>query len=208
MTDYKTIFGKKIKFLTTDLSNAEGEGEIFYSDSAKGFKVGVIGKAWVTTSVLTTARARSQGAGTPTAGLNIGGQDEPGTKLATTEEFNGTGWSGGGDMPAAKSDHAGDGTQTAAYAAGGAPYLNSAYTYDGSSWTGIPNIGTARQKLAGAGTTTAALIFAGQVLASPPQTNKTEEYSGSSWAEQNDMGTERVKLAGWNTNCWTRFWRI
>ena len=35
MTDYKAIFGKKIKFLTTDLSNAEAEGEIFYSDSAE-----------------------------------------------------------------------------------------------------------------------------------------------------------------------------
>ena len=39
MTDYKAIFGKKIKFLTTDLSVAEGEGEVFYSDSAEQFKV-------------------------------------------------------------------------------------------------------------------------------------------------------------------------
>ena len=46
MTDYKAIFGKKIKFLTTDLSVAEGEGEVFYSDSAEQFKVGVSSAAW------------------------------------------------------------------------------------------------------------------------------------------------------------------
>ena len=37
MTDYKAIHGKKIKFLTTDLSTAEGEGEVFYSDTDKDF---------------------------------------------------------------------------------------------------------------------------------------------------------------------------
>ena len=30
MTDYKTIRGKKIKFFTSDLSNAQAEGQIYY----------------------------------------------------------------------------------------------------------------------------------------------------------------------------------
>ena len=46
MTDYKTIFGRKIKFLTSDLSAAEGEGEIFYSDTDSEFKIAVSTAAW------------------------------------------------------------------------------------------------------------------------------------------------------------------
>jgi len=102
-------------------------------------------------------------------------------------------------MPAAKADHAGAGTQTAAFAAGGSPYLNSAYNYNGTSWSGIPNIGTARQKFAGCGTTTASLVFGAQVPGSPPQGGQTEEYNGSSWSEQNDLNTARAKLAGCGT---------
>ena len=42
MTDYKAIFGKKIKFQTTDLTMSTAtEGELFYSDSGKEFKVGI-----------------------------------------------------------------------------------------------------------------------------------------------------------------------
>ena len=42
MTDYKAIFGKKIKFQTSDLTMSTAtEGELFYSDSANEFKVGV-----------------------------------------------------------------------------------------------------------------------------------------------------------------------
>ena len=52
MTDYKAIFGKKIKFLTTDLSNAEAEGEIFFSDSAEEFKVEVSSAAWSSGSAM------------------------------------------------------------------------------------------------------------------------------------------------------------
>ena len=60
MTDYKTIFGKKIKFLTTDLSNAEGEGEIFYSDSAGDFKVAIASGAWSSgTSMSALSRSSS-----------------------------------------------------------------------------------------------------------------------------------------------------
>ena len=55
MTDYKTIFGKKIKFLTADLTAGPAtEGEVFYSgiaatSSAAGtfnFKVGVNVESW------------------------------------------------------------------------------------------------------------------------------------------------------------------
>ena len=46
MTDYKAIFGKKIKFLTSDLDNAEGEGEVFYNNTDDEFKVATRTFAW------------------------------------------------------------------------------------------------------------------------------------------------------------------
>ena len=47
MTDFKTISGRKIKFLTSDLSMSTAtEGELFYSDSDKEFKVGIGVLAW------------------------------------------------------------------------------------------------------------------------------------------------------------------
>ena len=42
MTDFKAIFGRKIKFLTTDLTAGPAtEGEVFYSETDAGFKVGI-----------------------------------------------------------------------------------------------------------------------------------------------------------------------
>ena len=75
MTDYKAIFGKKIKFLTTDLSNAEGEGEIFYSDTDAGFKVGVAAAAWSAGSAMSPGQSSVAGCGIQTAGLSCGGHN-------------------------------------------------------------------------------------------------------------------------------------
>ena len=200
MATYEEIYGKRVKDFDSDPTlESSYEGQVWYDKSTGVLKSVVPFKAWSSASAMVNALARSQGAGTTSAGLSMGGQDQPGTKLTVTEEYNGTGWSLGGSMPAAKSDHAGAGTQTAAYAAGGSPYLNSAYNYNGTSWSGIPNIGTARQKFAGCGTTTASLVFGAQVPGSPPQGGQTEEYNGSSWSEQNDLGTARAKLAGCGT---------
>ena len=41
MTDYKNLRGKRIKFFTSDLDNAEAEGQIFYSDTDNEFKTAV-----------------------------------------------------------------------------------------------------------------------------------------------------------------------
>jgi len=200
MATYEDIYGKRVKEFATDPTlTSSYEGQVWYDKSTGVLKSVVSFAAWSSTSNMVNALARPQGAGTTSAGLSMGGQDGSDTKLTVTEEYNGTGWSLGGSMPAAKSDHAGAGTQTAAFAAGGSPYLNSAYNYNGTSWSGIPNIGTARQKFAGCGTTTASLVFGAQVPGSPPQGGQTEEYNGSSWSEQNDLGTARAKLAGCGT---------
>ena len=46
MSDYKNIRGKKVKFLTSDLSSEQSEGQIFYSDTDNDFKSVIASDAW------------------------------------------------------------------------------------------------------------------------------------------------------------------
>ena len=191
MTDYKTIFGRKIKFLTSDLSAAEGEGEIFYSDTDSEFKIAVSTAAWSASAPLITARQSVGDAGTQAANLCIGGYVTAETTV--TEEYNGTGWAAGGALPAAKNSGASFGTQTAAvYAAGGVPpnstASNTTTEYDGSSWTAGNNVNTARDQVAGFGILTAG-VAAGGTPDGSAVSNSTEEYDGTNWTAGNNLGT-------------------
>ena len=180
MTDFKTISGKKIKFLTSDLTMSSAtEGELFYSDTSKEFKVGVTVEAWTAGGNLTAARKGLAGAGTLTAGLAFGGTGD----TDATEEYNGSSWTAGGNLNTARLQVAGAGTQTAGLAIGGnaPPVTNSSEEYNGTAWTAGGNLTTARGYLAGAGTLTAGLVFGGDEA--PGNSGKTEEYDGSSWTE-------------------------
>ncbi len=85
MTDYKNIRGKKVKFLTSDLDNAQGEGQIFYSDTSSKYKVGVSAAAWSSSSPQITARDNTAGFGLQTAAILLGGAQSP---QALVEEYN------------------------------------------------------------------------------------------------------------------------
>ena len=98
MTDYKTIRGKKIKLFTTDLSDGNSaEGQIFYSDTDKEYKVAVAGAAWHSGSNYPSVLFRAAGFGIQTASVIVGGSSTSTNRLATSHEYNGTGYSTGGD---------------------------------------------------------------------------------------------------------------
>ena len=67
MATYKQIFGKQIKFLSTDPAN-ESEGLIWYNSTSGTFKSTLVTEAWSSTSGLNTARRGIAGAGIQTAG--------------------------------------------------------------------------------------------------------------------------------------------
>ena len=195
MTDYKTIRGKKIKFFSTDLDNAQAEGQIFYSDTDNEFKTAISSAAWHSSGALLTARARTAAGGTQTAGLVFGGNNSPPT-FNNTEEYNGSGFASGGNLNTARGALAGCGTQTAGLGFGGTPpTTNITEEYNGTAWTESGDLNTSRQDLAGAGTQTAGLGFGGR----PPATGVTEEYNGTSWTESGDLNTARDRLAGCGT---------
>ena len=126
MTDYKTLFGKKIKFLTTDLTAGPAtEGELFYSDTDSKFKVGVTTLAWAAGGNLNTARYMLAGCGTQTAGLVFGGDASPPYE-DKTEEYDGSSWTESGDLANSRTALGGCGTQTAGLGFGG--YGGSGYT--------------------------------------------------------------------------------
>jgi hypothetical protein len=84
---------------------------------------------------------------------------------ATTEEYNGSSWTAGGNLATAKHSTGGAGIQTAALCFGGrVPPIGSTNVteiYDGTSWTPGSNMNTARRYLSGTGTQTSALGFGG-----------------------------------------------
>ena len=105
MSTYKNLRGKRIKFFTSDLSNTQAEGQVFYSDTDSEYKVAVASGAWSAGSNLGTARSRAGGTlgsdSTQSAGMAFGGQNSTGL-LNLNEEYNGSGWSAGGALNTAR----------------------------------------------------------------------------------------------------------
>ena len=205
MTDYKNIHGKRVKFFTSDLDNAQGEGQIFYSGipgttSAAGtfnFKTAISSAAWSSGAPLTTARFNGDSGNTPaTAGIYFGGTNI----TAVTEEYDGSGWSEGGDMNTGRTQLHGFGTQTTAV--GSAGYVDGSgdvanvEEYNGSSWTEVTDTPAARRGGASFGTLTAGVIVGGH-----PNLNTTLEYDGTNWTSGNNIGTgmDRTEGAGAGT---------
>ena len=187
MAGYNEIRGLRVKYLSADPSNAE-DGQVWYNSTTGNLRVQGIGVgAWASASPLITGRQGLAGGGTQTACAFWGGSGP----TNSTEEYNGSGFSTGGNLPYSAVYLAGCGTQTAGLACGGDPgptQVATACTYDGASWTGIPSLNTARSRIGATGTTSAALAFGG---GNPWGINNSEEYSGSSWAEGNNLNTAR-----------------
>ena len=194
MTDYKNIKGKKIKFFTTDLSNEQAEGQIFYSDTDSDFKTVISTAAWSSSGPILTATRGISNTGSVDASVAYGGYTT--TNVATTLEYNGVGWITASDMPGNYPESSKGGTQTAVISTGGDSTNNGGAAtreYDGTNWTAGGNLGTGRYALDGDGTQTAAFVCAGNVNPGSgvvPQT-LTEEYNGTAWSESGDLSNAR-----------------
>ena len=192
MTDYKTIRGKKIKSFATDLDNEQSEGQIFYSETDKNFKAVVATGAWHSGTNLNVPRTLAGiSGGTQTATLAYAGYLGGPGNSNSTEEYNGSGWSSGGNVNTARRGGAGVGVQTAALLCGG--YSTSPTTfveeYDGSSWSEVTNIPA--DVSAGAGIQTAALIF--------NESRNSFYYDGSSWTTSTTLPAAMVGGTGLQT---------
>ena len=208
MATYRELHGKAVKTVTTNPSDDAAEGQIWFNSTDNTFKSAVFTESWVSSGPLIQEYKQGGFAGnSQSAAIHFGGYPVP-ASASKTFEYNGIGFSTGGDLGTAKYLNGGAGTQTAALDYGGykgtppitIPAGNVTQEYDGSSWSNASAaLGTARYNVIGSGTQTAALSAGG--TAAPPGNASTanntvsEEYNGSSWSEGNNLNTTR-RLSG------------
>ena len=134
---------------------------------------------------LNTARLDVAGAGTQTAGLAISGNTaSPDAVKTEVESYDGTSWTGVGDVNTAV-DRFGSmagGTQDIAIKVSGRdgtgdpnPRTVNVEQWDGTSWAEVANVSTGRYHGAvGSGPSAASAFLSG---GTPPTTNATEEWT-------------------------------
>ena len=77
MADYKTVFGKKIKVISSDPPATIGKGEIWYNSASSDFKTSVKLEAWSSGGAHPTANRHGFASGTQTAALYASGYVGP-----------------------------------------------------------------------------------------------------------------------------------
>ena len=205
MTTFKEIRGTAIQSVSSDPTNPEA-GQIWYNNTIgvlKGYQL--VAAAWSAGANLSTDASQRGGCGgDQNSGLCFGGAPPTSAGTTSTEEYNGSAWTAGGNLGTARHALACAGTQTAGLGAGGykgppAPTLsNSTEEYDGSAWTAGGNLGTARYRVTGTGTQTAGLAFGGSNFG-PSFLSNTEEYDGSTWSPGGNLGTARTLMGSAGT---------
>ncbi len=184
MSTYREIHGKAIKSVSTDPSATTDEGQIWYNTTSESFKSIVNLEAWSSSAGLIYAQGEcGGGAGTQTAALIAGGLIP---EVATSGEYNGSGWTAGGNMNTAGAFRGLGGTQTAGFCFGNqvaSPDYPTGVseTYNGTSWTSISTIPQVHSQSASFGSTTAGVCAAGRTDNGDNATTVTNEWDGSSW---------------------------
>ena len=129
------------------------------------------------------------GLGSPSSALAIGGQ-AVNTPQTLTEEYDGSSWSEGGELPAAHSGMGTAGTQNAGFIAGGFPdgtVGDKALDYNGSSWSETTDLpATNINHTIGAGASANAAFIGITPSFSPTDCRTGDWYSwnGSNWTEE------------------------
>jgi len=163
----------------------------------------ITGAAWASGGNLSTGRYELGTVGTQTAGLAFGGNravNAPTGIRTETEEYNGTSWTSGGALPAAKATQ-GFGVQTAAVTVGGtvAPNPTAGSTteeYNGTSWTSGNSLNTATVAMAASTGLESAGLRAGGGSTPASRLSAVEEYDGTSWASVTSLPSTRFQFQG------------
>ena len=198
MSTYREIHGKAIKSLSTDPSDANVAGQVWYNTDSNTFKSVINVEAFTSTGPVLTGRFSSAGAGSQTASLIAGGYSTAAT--TATEEYNGSGWAAGGNLNTARYYIGGAGTQTSALAMSGRNppagwALTNTEKYDGSAWTNSTASPTALNQVTTTGTQTAGLLWGGVPSPGAAHVSTTYEFDGSSWASGGALPAG-LKVAG------------
>ena len=194
MTTYKEIFGKQIKQVSSDLTDAESEGQIWFNTIEGVFKTIVSAGAWSSGASLNTAGGGSGFGATINASARVLGP------TLVTEEYNGSAWTTVNPASSAQGGFFGgstSGTQTAAYIVGGrraSPEVDfgTTSTYDGTNWTTAPgSISPGRIGASAHGTQTAGIAAAGSQSGVAGVLASTATFNGTAWTGAPSLSVAR-----------------
>ena len=199
MADYKGIKGFKIPNVSSDPSNLT-KGQIWYNSTSGTLKGEVAGVGtWASGGDLNTGRGQmgSASLASLTTGFGFGGWDSipGGSRRDLAEQYNGTSWTEGPDMPGTAAQAGSYGISTSALSGGGkyqgGGVQNSSFEWDGSSWSDGGTMNDARRNLTGAGSAVPAGLAIGGGDNPGPAQNLVESYDGTSWTETTAFNTAR-----------------
>jgi len=196
MATYEELYGKRVKEFDSDPTlESSYEGQVWYDKSTGVVKSVVSAGAWSSTASAINGASSPMGFGIQTAAVMAGGATGPGNQ-SYVEEYNGSGFSTGGALPAVRQDGGGAGTETAGvvWCGEGSTKLNTTQEYNGSSWTTTNTYPITARGVRGSGTQTAAIGCGGDTTA-PAASNVSAEYDGSSWTAGNNLPGNRVAAA-------------
>ena len=202
MSEYKTIFGKAVKALASDPTDAGAEGQIWYNTTTGSFRTVLSSGAWTSSANLPTGRDYGTAGGIQTAGFIAGGELGPGTAINTTFDYDGSSWTASGAMGTTRlrMNLGVSGTQTAGLGVGGHIPPSTVYSaveeYNGSIWTAGTSLPVATQQSGGAGPETSYMM-----LGTPSDRSEGLSYNGSAWSAEGSSseGFAYGALAGQET---------
>jgi len=234
MTDLKGIRGFRVRTLDTDSivgtppTGAWASGGDLNDNKPYGFGCGGVqtaaiayggglandttnenynGTSWTENSAMNNGYSYATGTGSQTDAIAINGLTTPPFSVKnTTEEWNGSSWTAGGNTNTARYNVAnqtlGPGS-AAAFIGGRAPdYQPKTFheQYNGSSWTETTDTPTDIFDGASSGVQTNAILASGNHTKQPPGSStfdgKTITWDGSSWTEVTEFSTARTNGMG------------
>lgn len=148
---------------------------------------------WSVGGYLGVARRTAAAGGSSSDAFTAGGD----TDRTSTEEYNGTAWSAGGNLGTGRwmFGSGSSGNSTDAITVSGYISDNSLVVeeYNGTSWSAGGDVTTARRFHHNSGNSTSAIISCGMASSA---TNNTEEYNGTSWGAGGNATTARYGCFG------------
>jgi len=182
MATYKEIKGFNVQSISADPSTIN-VGDIWYNATSGKLKVGVQSGSWSSGPAFPVNVTSTQGCGTATAALSMGGNPQ----LTVSAEWDGSSWTTNPGMNTGRFGIASFGIQTAGIAVGGdqlpapARQCTDTETYNGSTWSN----GTAYPIVisigGGIGTDAAGLVAGGTTSPGFSITGATNEYASGTW---------------------------
>ena len=189
MSDYESIHGTRVKYLTSDPTlDSSVEGQVWYNSTSGTNKALVQIKAFSSAGSVPTQFYYAGGVGgvTDTLGIaGVGPSPQPAHNLCI--EYSGFSWFAQPNLNTNRRAPYTFGTSTACVASGGdyspaSPTLTQATEeWDGSSWTSVTNMPNEQGSFgASSGILTAGLVYGG--YGNPQSTSvRTVAYDGTNW---------------------------